>query len=69
VIEYPKVLYKGEFNPEAGGLNAMERLTVNSAKEEKDALKSGFVAAEDVESLKPDAPKGKKPAKNDDGEE
>jgi len=65
VIEYPKVLYKGVWAPEAGGLNAMERVTVNSAKEEKDALKSGFVVAEDVESLA-DAPV-KKPGKG--GEE
>lgn len=59
-MEYPKVLYKGVFDPEVGGLNVMDKLTVTSAKEEKDALKAGFVDAGDIESLRQDVKPVKK---------
>jgi hypothetical protein len=56
--EYPKVLYAGVWEPSVG-LGGLTARTVNSAKEEKDALKEGYVQGVDVESLS--APKaGKK---------
>lgn len=51
-IEYPKMLYKGVFNPEAG-LGPLQKTTVNNAAEERAKLKDGFVTADDIETLIP----------------
>jgi hypothetical protein len=62
MIEYPKMLYKGIYNPEAG-LGPLQKIIVGSEVEEKEKSAEGFVSADDLDSLVPDELKPEKPKK------
>lgn len=60
--EYPRVMYRGAYDP-AMGLGNLQTVTVGSASEEKEQAKDGFVCHEDLDSLIPEDRRPKPEAK------
>ena len=69
VDTYPKMMYKGVYNPEVG-FGPLTKVIVQGPKEEKAKAEEGFVSGADLEDLMPAElkPKRAKVKKEDDAE-